>query len=149
MAGLIVIQSSEYSQMSMEYLNRFNIIAGLISDSLVRATSYQELSEKEMMIEGTKIMKQEHFVKELEAQQLLKENNRANYILLRVITKETDYRMISNQLQRVTRKNDILGIGEDGKVYILLSQADKSNMSAINQRMEQGGVEVEKVSHIG
>ena len=65
------------------------------------------------------------------------------------ITKETDYQIISNQLQRVTRKNDILGIGEDGKVYILLSQADKSNMSAINQRMEQGGVEVEKVSHIG
>lgn len=149
LVGLIVIQSSEYSQMSMEYLNRFNIIAGLISDSLVRATSYQELSEKEMMIDGTKIMKQEHFAKEIEAQQLLKENNRANYILLRVITKETDYQMISNQLQRVTRKNDILGIGEDGKVYILLSQADKSNMSAINQRMEQGGVTVEKVSHIG
>ena len=88
-------------------------------------------------------------MKEIEAQQLLKDNNRANYILLRVVTKETDYQMISNQLQRVTRKNDILGIGEDGKVYILLSQADKSNMSAINQRMAQGGVEVEKVEHIG
>lgn len=149
LVGIIVIQTSEYSQMSMEYLNRFNIIAGLISDSLVRATSYQELSEKAMMIDGTKIMKQEYFAKELEAQQLLKDNNRANYILLRVVTQEEDYLVISNQLQRVTRKNDILGIGEDGKVYILLSQADKSNMSAINQRMAQGGVEVEKVDHIG
>lgn len=149
LVGMIVIQSSEYSQMSMEYLNRFNIIAGLISDSLVRATSYQEMSEQAMMIEGTKIMKQEHFAKELEAQQLLKDNNRANYILLRVITEEKDYQMISNQLQRVTRKNDILGIGEDEKVYILLSQADKSNMAAIHQRMEQGGVQVEKVNQIG
>lgn len=149
LVGMIVIQSSEYSQMSMEYLNRFNIIAGLISDSLVRATSYQELSEQAMMIDGTKIMKQEHFVKELEAQQLLKENNRANYILLRVITSETDYQIISNQLQRVTRKNDILGIGEDEKVYILLSQADKSNMEAIHQRMAQGGVQVEKVDQMG
>ena len=87
-------------------------------------------------------------MEEVEAQKLLKDNNRANYVLLRVKTQETDYEKISNTLQRVTRKNDILGLGDDGKVYILLSQADSNSMQAIHSRMENGGVEVEVVDRL-
>ena len=85
----------------------------------------------------------EAFQKEVEAQRLLKENNRADFVLLRVVMQETDYGKISDALLHVTRKNDILGLGEDGKVYILLSQADRNNLEAIENRMKKNGVEVE------
>lgn len=148
LVGIIAIQHVAYSQMSIDYMNRFNIVSGLISDSLIRATEYQKISEKERMLAGTRILRTEAFMEEVEAQKLLKDNNRANYVLLRVKTQETDYEKISNTLQRVTRKNDILGLGDDGKVYILLSQADSNSMQAIHSRMENGGVEVEVVDRL-
>ncbi len=95
------------------------------------------------MLSGTRILRTEAFQKEVEAQRLLKENNRADFVLLRVVMQETDYGKISDALLHVTRKNDILGLGEDGKVYILLSQADRNNLEAIENRMKKNGVEVE------
>lgn len=147
--GMITIQQATYEQMSMEYMNRFNIVSGLISDSLIRAANYQELSERRIMIAGTKIMRYEPFAKEVAAQKRLQENQRANYILLRVVTEETDYEKINAQLLSVTRKNDMLGVGGDGKVYILLSQADYSSMGIIYERMQKGGISVERVESIG
>ena len=143
LVGIIALQEVAYEQMSMEYMNRFNIISGLISDSLIRATNYQEIAEKDRMLSGTRILRTEAFQKEVEAQRLLKENNRADFVLLRVVMQETDYGKISDALLHVTRKNDILGLGEDGKVYILLSQADRNNLEAIENRMKKNGVEVE------
>lgn len=148
LSGMITIQEATYEQMSIEYMNRFNIVSGLISDSLIRAANYQELSERRVMIKGTKIMRYEQFAKEVAAQKRLQENQRANYILLRVITEETDYESINAQLLSVTRKNDMLGVGGDGKVYILLSQADYSSIGIIYDRMNKGGVQVERVESI-
>lgn len=143
LVGIIALQEVAYEQMSMEYMNRFNIISGLISDSLIRATNYQEIAEKDRMLPGTRILRTEAFQEEVEAQRLLKENSRADFVLLRVVMQETDYGKISDALLHVTRKNDILGLGEDGKVYILLSQADRNNLEAIENRMKKNGVEVE------
>lgn len=36
LVGIIALQEVAYEQMSMEYMNRFNIISGLISDSLIQ-----------------------------------------------------------------------------------------------------------------
>lgn len=146
--GMITIQQATYEQMSMEYMNRFNIVSGLISDALIRAANYQELSERRIMITGTKIMRYEPFAKEVAAQKRLQENQRANYVLLRVVTEETDYEKINAQLLSVTRKNDMLGVGGDGKVYILLSQADYSSMGIIYERMQKGGILVERVERL-
>lgn len=148
LVGMITIAHVAYKQMSIDYMNRFNILSGLISDSLIRAAEYQKVSERERMLDGTRILRTEAFMEEVEAQKRLKRHNRANYVLLRVITKETDYVQISNSLQNVTRKNDILGLGMDGQVYILLSQADSGSMQAIQSRMNHGGVEVEVVNSL-
>lgn len=145
--AMIVMWDVEYNQLSIEYTNRFNIVSGLISDALIRATDYQMLSEQEVMIKDTKIMKYEAFCKEVEIQKQLQESHQAQYVLLKVISEERDYGKLSSILQQVTRKNDILGIGQDKNVYVLLSQADRSNMSAIQQRMEKGGVKVETVEY--
>ena len=40
--GMITIQKAHYHQMSLEYLNRFNIVSGLIGDALLRAADYEK-----------------------------------------------------------------------------------------------------------
>lgn len=148
LTGIIAIHHAQYEQMSMEYMNRFNIVSGLISDALVRAAGYHEISENEVMIEGTKIMKYEPFAKELEAQQMLKENNRANFILMKVLSDEQDFAAVSAKLLQVTRKNDILGVDRDGRVYILMAQADMGSLDIINRRLEGGGIKAKVVRNM-
>lgn len=148
LSGIIMIYGAGYEQMSIEYLNRFNIISGLISDALIRAVRFQQVSENEIMIENTKIMKYEPFLQELEVQQHLKEKNRADYILMKVLTQGEDLQTISGKLVRVTRKNDIMGVGSDGTVYILMTQADKGSLDIINKRLEGGGVRAEVVTSV-
>ena len=146
--GIIVIQQARYDQMSMEYMNRFNIISGLISDTLIRAADYQEMSEREVMLENTKLMKYSFFAKEVESYKQLSDNNQASYILLRVDTGDRDYAAMSRRLIGITRKNDIMGIGSDGKVYVLMTQANMDSMDIINRRFEIGGVKIQVVNNI-
>lgn len=95
------------------------------------------------MLSGTRILRTEAFQKEVEAQRLLKENNRADFCTAARCDAGDGLWENSDALLHVTRKNDILGLGEDGKVYILLSQADRNNLEAIENRMKKNGVEVE------
>lgn len=148
LSGLIMIYDAEYAHMGIEYLNRFNIISGLISDALIRAARFQQVSESEVMIADTRIMKHEAFMKELAVQQQLREKNRANYILLRVFTQGETLPEISARLLHVTRKNDIMGVGSDGAVYILMTQADKGSLDIIRRRLEGGGVTAEVVNAV-
>lgn len=148
LTGMIVLQSADYNQMSMEYMNRFNIVSGLISDALIRANQYQEMSEKEMMLPDTKILKPEFFLKELNAQKTLKENNRANYILMEIKTETKDLVNISEQLLRIIRKNDFIGVGNNNRLYLLLSQADDKTVSLLNQRTKDSAIILEKVEDI-
>lgn len=148
LVGIIVIQQARYDQMSMEYMNRFNIISGLISDTLIRAADYQEMSEREVMLENTKLMKYSFFAKEVESYKQLSDNNQASYILLKVDTGDRDYAAMSRRLIGITRKNDIMGIGSDGKVYVLMTQANMDSMEIINRRFEIGGVKIQVVNNI-
>ncbi len=148
LVGIIAIVDAQYNQMGMEYQNRFEIMSGLISDSLVRAIEYQAISERDIMIPDTKILKYEEFIKELYVQKRLKENNRANYLLLKVETNENDYRTISDKLLSVIRKNDSMGVDKEGNVYIILTQADSMNINIINKRINNSGIVLEKVEDI-
>lgn len=149
LSGLIMIYDVEYEHMGIEYLNRFNIISGLISDALIRAARFQQVSESEVMVADTRIMKHEPFMEELAVQQHLKEKNRANYILLRVFNQGEELSAVSARLLNVTRKNDIMGIGSDGgTVYILMTQADKGSLDIIRKRLEGGGITAEVVSTV-
>lgn len=40
--GMIILQKVQYRQMSLAYLNRFNIVSGLIGDALLRAADYEK-----------------------------------------------------------------------------------------------------------
>lgn len=141
--GMIFIWHADFSQMSIEFLNRFNILSGLISASLIRANQYQELAEGETMIEGTKIMKYEFFVQQIEAQKKLKQGQLAAYALLRVCSDEQDYRVESDRLSHVIRKNDIAGVDKNGAIYILLTQAKDEDRENITKRMLANGIQVE------
>ena len=68
--------------------------------------------------------------------------------MLQVDTGDRDYAAMSRRLIGITRKNDIMGIGSDGKVYILMTQADMDSLEIIKRRFEIGGVKIQVVNNI-
>ena len=47
---------------------------------------------------------------------------------------------MSDRVCRLVRNNDVLGIGEDGEVYLLLSQTKQSDLAIIEERMKKNNV---------
>lgn len=141
--GIIMILHVGYRQMSMDYLNRFQILAGLISDSLMRAREYQELVERDILLENTRIWKAEAFAQEVEMQRQMKENNRADYVLLKVISKEKDYVALDRMLQKCIRQRDRIGLGKDNQLYMLLTQADEKSVGIVKERLKGMDIQLE------
>lgn len=141
--GIIMILHVDYRQMNMDYLNRFQIMAGLISDSLMRAREYQELVERDILLENTRIWKAEAFAQEVEMQRQMKENNRADYVLLKIISNETDYVVLDRKLQKCIRQRDRIGLGKDNRLYMLLTQADEKSVGIVKERLKGMDIQLE------
>ena len=78
---LICIQEVRNGQLTLYYMNLFQILCGLVETSLLRALEYQEATEYKKYVENTRILKPEYFEKSLELQHSMREQKMASYIL--------------------------------------------------------------------
>ena len=143
LGGLILLYRSTDKQMNLEYANKFSIISGLIKDSLIRATEWMELKEKETMIPYTRILKGEQFAQVIAVRKQMREKEVSEYTLLRLMCPEMDLVSLSNLVTASVRNNDVLGQGADGNIYLLLSQTGDKYISIIAQRLQKNGIEFE------
>ena len=60
---LICIQEVKNGQLTLYYMNLFQILCGLVETSLLRALEYQEATEYKKYVENTRILKPEYFEK--------------------------------------------------------------------------------------
>lgn len=145
MAGIIMLLTADYRQMNMDYLNRFRILAGLISDSLLRAREYQQLAEQDIVIEGTRILKTEAFKKEIQIQKQMKESSRADFVLMRAAAEGMELPQMDRKLGKAIRKRDKIGLLEDGQIYLLLVQSDEKSAAMVKERVKDSGIRLEIV----
>lgn len=141
--GMILLMNSTDRQMNMEFANKFNIISDLISDSLIRALEFDNLSDH--YVKGTQILQTEKYKEVLAVKEQMQEKQYLDYILLRIIRNGMEIEELSNQVGRLVRNNDVLGLGEDGEVYLLLSQTRKDDLKVIEERMKKNDVLFEVV----
>lgn len=133
--GMILIMKTDIHQMNMEFFNKFSIISNLISGSLIKAIEAEEKSSE--TIENTQILKCGRFEEILRVRKQMKEKNYVDYTLVRIAKAERSLEELSNLIGGLVRSNDILGMGEDGAVYLLLSQTGKTGMEVISDRMKK------------
>ena len=136
---MICIYKVSQMQMSLYYMNLFTIICHLIRFSFIRALKYQTVIEENKYFENTGILKPEFFISELKAQRNMADKGIASHVLLKLHSFniiETD-----KKLGHLIRHTDSLGIGEDGKYYLLLRQIDANVFKIIDQRLRDNGIE--------
>jgi len=137
MVGLIAIYNVSDYQLSQEYCNKISIVSGLIQEFLVRAIERSELIEQDTMIKDTKIMKQEYFGEIVAVKKQMKEKKFSEYVMVRLKQGEESLQELSNKLIGLLRNNDVVGQGDDGEIYIMLSQTNAKYISIIEKRMKE------------
>lgn len=138
---VIALYNAEHSQLGLYYANLFTILCNLIRMSFERAYEYQQAIESERCLEGTEILKEEFFTEILEAQKKMEESGLASYALLKFVSK--DYSYINENTRGMIRQNDVLGLMEDGNVYLLLTQVTNDNLGIIGERIANRGLTFE------
>ena len=138
---LICIQELKNGQLTLYYMNLFQILCGLVETSLLRALEYQEATEYKKYVENTRILKPEYFEKSLELQHSMREQKMASYILLKLKYGNMTIEDADEALDRCIRENDIRGISPEGELYLILTQADDKALPVILERLKRNGFE--------
>ena len=138
---LICIQEVRNGQLTLYYMNLFQILCGLVETSLLRALEYQEATEYKKYVENTRILKPEYFEKSLELQHSMREQKMASYILLKLKYGNMTIEDADEALDRCIRENDIRGISPEGELYLILTQADDKALPVILERLKRNGFE--------
>lgn len=136
--GMILLMNSTNRQMNMEFSNKFSIISDLICDALVRAMEFEQVSKH--YIEGTQILVKEKFKEILVIKEQMRGKQYLDYIMLRVHKAGMSPKELSDRVCRLVRNNDVLGMGEDGHVYLILSQTKSEDLAIIEERMHKNGI---------
>lgn len=146
---LIMIYRAGYDQMGMYYANLFRIICGLIENSFLKAWRYQEAVRDKIYIKDTVIAKEEYFVSQLSLRHNMLEDGISSYALIKIDSEGRTVLELDGMLRTKVRETDLLGMGQDGNVYLLLSQADQTSVGIVLKRLSGMGIHCEEVSQMG
>lgn len=135
---MICIYEADTEQMGQYYMNLFTIMCHLVRISLIRALEYQKAIEKEKYRTGTEILVPSYFEKELEAQRRMIDAGVASFILLELETADIDKTFV--KLEKLIRHSDMVGEGEDGKCYLLLTQINRKIFETIGERLRSNDI---------
>ena len=143
----VVIYHASAEQYGMSYMNLFRILCGLIQTAFLRALDYTELAESKIYYPGTKVMRTDRFMKILAVQEEMQEKKVAEHVLVRI--GETDKQKVSDILSGMIRTADVIGEGPDGRLYLLLTQANRDSFPFVESRIAGSGLTYQIVEKVG
>ena len=139
---LIFVWHASSDQRSLYYVNLFKILCDLAQMSLLRAYDYNQAIYETRYIKGTGIMSADAFEKIMDSFKSMADRKVFSYVVLEFDGKgrslEEMYRVLSGKI----RANDILGVGANGRLNLLLSQATRDDLGYILPRFENTGIDV-------
>ena len=138
--ALILLQKASYEQMAVYYENLIKIICGLIKISLVRALEYTEQIEKEIYLPDSHILTNAYFSQIVQAREEMAKNGVSEYVLIRLSAGAENQKAIAQRLSGLIRQTDVLGLGNDGELYLCLAQTNQSNLHFVLDRIRQAGL---------
>lgn len=142
MEYVIMIWSLEFEDINLYQTNVFSIICRLIEHSMSKAYTYMESIQETSYIENTRTMNEIAFTKVLEIYDYGKQKTMLEYTLLQVESALTKEKELYHVLDQLIRDTDYMGIGKDGRLYILLTNSDLKDAIQVKNRLEKSGIQI-------
>lgn len=146
---LIMIYDVPFDQASAFYMNLVRILSGLMENFLIHAWNDEKARDAVRHVPGTGLLTREELVKELETLRETRKHHVGDYRILRIGTQGRELGEVYRELARQVRSTDIMGVGRDGNVYVLLQQVDDTTLPIVEDRYKRAGIQVEQCEDEG
>ena len=139
---LIFVWNAQTHQRSLYYVNLLRILCDLTQMSFIRAHEYSRAMHDQQYIGYTILQNAQTFRNTLHVFHELEERRVFQFLQLAVDDTGRSQEELSTVLSKCVRTNDIVGLLEDGSVWLLLSQAGPDDLKFILPRFERQGLSV-------
>ena len=139
---VIFIWHTKIEQRTLYYVNLFRILRDLVEISLLRAYDYNQAMHEKEYLPGTSILNTEAMERIYTSFKDMAERKVFSYMVLEVDGKGKDYTELNRVISRRIRVNDIMGLREDGKLWLLMSQATDADLDFILPRFKDLDIEI-------
>ncbi len=139
MKNILMLWKIPWEKMTLGNANTLQVISLLIQNAVLRANRYLEVLHNQRFIENTKILTTEAFTELYTAYSHAVKRHLTVFTLLGVVTGEEPVIAASEKIIKKLRYSDYLGQGQDGKLYILLTNTDTENAVYVRNRLKQLG----------
>ncbi|WP_186763943.1 NAD-dependent epimerase/dehydratase family protein [Planomicrobium sp. CPCC 101079] len=142
--AVIICYDVNFQELTLSYRNLVDVVTRLINEAFERSSRYiQEISHVRYE-EETIAMKSAYFKQILEQKKQAAETFHIPYTLLHVYGETYDKEKLQS-IEATIRPIDYLGFTEDGKLCIILSNAEPSDVALVLERLNKKGIEAAKI----
>ena len=134
---ILMIWGIPWQRMTLSEANRLTIVGSLIQNAVVHANRYLDALTSQRYLEHTNIMSPDAFGQLVRAFFGAKANGLTECALLEIGAE--DRRHAAEVLGKNMRQTDYMGMMEDGRFYILLSNTDEKNAEGVIGRFQSAG----------
>lgn len=134
---ILMIWGIPWNRMTLPEANRLTIVGALIQNAVIHANRYMNALTNERYLDQTRIMSPDAFGQLVRAFFGAKTSGLTECALLEIMAE--DRRTAAETLGRNMRQTDYMGMLDDGKFYILLSNTDEKNAEGVIERFRNAG----------
>lgn len=149
---IIFVWSISFEKISLHEINLLQVIGYTIQNALEREDLYQEATREKRYLPDTHILNVEEFELLIADEKSARDKEYVDFSVLQVngrmfedgeeiANKKECLLAMENVLLKNLRETDYLGLGRDGYLYILLSNANKKETQIVVKRLQDQGVE--------
>lgn len=138
---ILMLWGIPWQRMTLAEANRLTIIGTLIQSASMRASRYLESLRHERYIEGTNILNETAFTNLVIAFFKARNENLTECALLEIQAAYEELSRAAVVLGGYIRATDYLGVLENGKLYVLLSNTNEANAAGVIDRFRLAGYE--------
>lgn len=142
--AVIVIRELSLETQSLYYINLLRTLLALLSDSIEKALQYDQLTHDQKYVGDTEILKPEEFKKEVSLAEEKKQQEMAEYCMLRF--EKQDMTGVYHSTEKLFREMDIWGCDADENLYVLLENTSAADADIVLERLKNSGFLAEKIA---
>lgn len=138
---LIMLWGLPFENMSVYQCNLLTVLGYMIYNSVERADRYLDALANTRFIAGTKLLRKDAFAELNATYHDAMEKGFTEYVILTVSSERSmTYKEWSDTLSSKLRFSDYLGVNEEGRICILLTNSNTMDAQFIIQRFSQMGI---------
>ncbi len=141
---IIFIWYLPFENTGLYYLNLFQVVLSLIEQALQRAHYFIDENRGSRYIDDTKILTERAFETIRDIRRQGSETNVTEFCVLEIIREGGSLKEINDMIVPILRQQDYLGLGKNGKLYLLLSNTNESEAENVISRLLKNGIEARK-----